>query len=155
MGAGFCSLYPKIHYIEVHYIKVWVVHILYYVSTINIFFRLACQFSIIKRRQNNMHFSNSHTTPCFKFKFPSPQKQKANPFQYDDMSVCYCAMRIMEMILSAVWKLSALYKQFWHCAHKPLRNDWHFFNMIAKLGSFGKCITLCTQKLALIWVWKL
>ena len=24
MGAGFCSLYCKIHYIEVRYIKVWV-----------------------------------------------------------------------------------------------------------------------------------
>ena len=23
MGAGFCSLYHEIHYIEVHYIKVW------------------------------------------------------------------------------------------------------------------------------------
>ena len=23
MGAGFCSLYHKIHYIEVRYIKVW------------------------------------------------------------------------------------------------------------------------------------
>ena len=30
MGPGFCSLYSKNHYIEVHYIKVWV------------FFRVEC-----------------------------------------------------------------------------------------------------------------
>ena len=28
MGAGFCSLYPKIHYIEVRYIEIW----MYFVS---------------------------------------------------------------------------------------------------------------------------
>ena len=32
MGAGFSSLYPEIHYIEVRYIKVWVYY--YYVATI-------------------------------------------------------------------------------------------------------------------------
>ena len=101
---------------------------IYYVSTINIFSRLACQFSIIKRRQNNMQFSNSHTAPCFKFKFPALKNKKANPFQYG-MPVCYCAMRIMEMILSAVWKLSELHKQFWHCAraHTQTIKKWLAF----------------------------
>ena len=101
---------------------------MYYVSTINIFSRLACQFSIIKRRQNNMQFSNSHTAPCFKFKFPALKNKKANPFQYG-MPVCYCAMRIMEMILSAVWKLSELHKQFWHCAraHTQTIKKWLAF----------------------------